>query len=718
MGNADTVHISQLMYKPSSPTLSSFTASKILPRASVMEEELNIPAAYLDHKDSVAEFGHEGQRFEDLPLHDDIDHLARKRFSTDELSSYDLAAPPPTVSHTNAEYLAGRLFSADHLNVILKDQALFNRFTAFLNRYRPHSAPTLVRYLESQKALTAVRYANSVADSISTGSRRSSSSSSAAVVDSRFESLSKKAIDELVSDALPSYITYRMVSIVTECLVKEITGSNTPLMKDLVQGLAEVYCMSDPTIPDNPIVFASEEFYNTTQYGRDYAIGKNCRFLQGPKTQREAVQRISQALKDGVEVCEILLNYKRDGTPFLNLVMMAPLMDHRGNVRYFVGCQIDISNLIEGGRGLESFKTLLDADAEKPLPDPLDQKPPLKMLRELGNLLNDEEIEVVKVRGERRNSFQSGRSTPTTPTRTKIETAPRRYVGMDDPVEQHIWPPSQFGPSGRLPGVYQNYILVRPYPSLRIIFTSSALRIPGLSQSRLMDRIGGPQHVREGLLDALSQGVGVTAKISWLTQSAKGHGNTNKNSDRNSSPSGEDFLEGKPRWIHCTPLLGSDSKVGVIMIVMVDKEEITGSLNPSRLASPLPIRSREQMRDGWPMKGLGQDIASARFTSGKLYAEYLRREGRDARQSSDHPPRDREWREKSIEEMGRPRTASKMEGRGRSVFDIPMETGRVSMASRRSNDEGMPMMREGAVRRVSVKRINGHGNGNGHDKLS
>lgn len=96
-------------------------------------------------------------------------------------------------------------------------------------------------------------------------------------------------------------------------------------------------------------------------------------------------------------------------------------------------------------------------------------------------------------------------------------------------------------------------MLVRPYPSLRITFTSPAMRIPGLVQSRFMDRVGGPQHIREGLLDALTHGVGVTARISWLMHSVR--------ANRNST-------QGKPRWVHCTPLLGSDKNVGVWMIGM------------------------------------------------------------------------------------------------------------------------------------------------------
>ena len=65
-------------------------------------------------------------------------------------------------------------------------------------------------------------------------------------------------MDELVAEALPIYITYRMVILVTECLVKDVTRTNSPFMRELVEGLAEVYCMSDPNQPDNPLVFASE----------------------------------------------------------------------------------------------------------------------------------------------------------------------------------------------------------------------------------------------------------------------------------------------------------------------------------------------------------------------------------------------------------------------------------------------------------------------------
>ncbi|KAF2636997.1 hypothetical protein P280DRAFT_458678 [Massarina eburnea CBS 473.64] len=580
----------------------------------------------------------------------------KNRFSIDESSAYDLKPPPPTGSDPHCEVIVERLFSTDHLHIILKEPAYFQRFRGFLNKYRPQCVPTLIRYLESQKALTAIRYANALADQMSshspTRSRPSSKSpgtSEAAMIDSKFENFSKRAVEELVSDALPAYITYRMVTLVTECLVKEITGGNTPLMRDLIQGLAEVYCMSDPKQPDNPIVFASEEFYNTTQYGHEYVIGKNCRFLQGQKTQRSAVKRISSAIHNGQEISEILLNYRRDGSPFLNLVMTAPLHDSRGHVRYYIGAQIDISHLLEGGRGLESFERLLVQDEEgiekpKHHEPPFGNKPSTTLLHELSGLLNDEEIEAVKQRDREGHALGYGRpesipSAISTPTKTKTLTHNRRFVGMDD-TDDNIWPPSLFGANGRLPGVYQNYLLVRPYPSLRIIFTSPALRIPGLAQSKLMDRIGGPQHVREGLLDAFSQGIGVTAKISWLTQTKRYSQPTHDNIST-STGAAANLYEGRPRWIHCTPLMGSDSQPGVIMIVMVDKEEITGTLSSQNASvrnmhSRQTLRSTDHTREGRSMGGpVSNPSGAARFTGSKLYADYLRREGKPAKEDGE-----------------------------------------------------------------------------------
>lgn len=44
----------------------------------------------------------------------------------------------------------------------------------------------------------------------------------------------------------------------------------------------------------------------------------------------------------------------------MNLLMMAPLLDSRGNLRYFIGAQIDVSGLVKDGTDLEAYHRMLD----------------------------------------------------------------------------------------------------------------------------------------------------------------------------------------------------------------------------------------------------------------------------------------------------------------------------------------------------------------------
>lgn len=165
--------------------------------------------------------------------------------------AFDLKPPPPTAPLSDIERLAERLFSVDHLRLILQDQTLCAQFRSFLTKYRPSSVPVLQKYLDTQKALAAVEYAQALAGKLSPGSRATSLGSS-------FDPAVRDAAEHLVNDSLTGFVTQKLTILVTDVLVKEITGQNTPIMRELVQGLAEVYCLTDPSLPDNPIVYASE----------------------------------------------------------------------------------------------------------------------------------------------------------------------------------------------------------------------------------------------------------------------------------------------------------------------------------------------------------------------------------------------------------------------------------------------------------------------------
>ena len=173
---------------------------------------------------------------------------------------FDLAPPPPNRDLTTIDGLSERLFSEDHLYLILRDPTHFMRFTSFVNRQRPQTAPMLKRYLETQKAIKAIEYANAVAQTIQALPQDHSGfvPCAAGMLDGRFEARSKRAFEALVNDGLSSYVTRVLVDAVTDTMVKEITGNTIPVMRELVGGLAEVFCLTDPSIKDNPIVYASD----------------------------------------------------------------------------------------------------------------------------------------------------------------------------------------------------------------------------------------------------------------------------------------------------------------------------------------------------------------------------------------------------------------------------------------------------------------------------
>lgn len=102
--------------------------------------------------------------------------------------------------------------------------------------------------------------------------------------------------------------------------------------------------VTDPRKPDNPIVAANDGFVRLTGYALDEVIGRNCRFLAGRGTDAEQTEILRQAIADARPVFAEIVNYRRDGSAFANAVMIAPLFDSRGTLRYFVGSQMDVGD--------------------------------------------------------------------------------------------------------------------------------------------------------------------------------------------------------------------------------------------------------------------------------------------------------------------------------------------------------------------------------------
>lgn len=103
--------------------------------------------------------------------------------------------------------------------------------------------------------------------------------------------------------------------------------------------------ISNPHLPDNPIVECNEAFAALTGYPRDEIVGRNCRFLTGPGTEPELSAELRRAIRHRRAALVEILNYKKDGTPFRNAVLVAPLFGSGGELEYFLGSQMEV----EGG---------------------------------------------------------------------------------------------------------------------------------------------------------------------------------------------------------------------------------------------------------------------------------------------------------------------------------------------------------------------------------
>jgi len=101
--------------------------------------------------------------------------------------------------------------------------------------------------------------------------------------------------------------------------------------------------LTDPNQNDNPIVFANKAFLDLTGYEESEVLGRNCRFLQGANTDREAVAALRESVNSGGSIALEILNYKRDGTPFWNAVFIGPVYDQQGKLAYQFASQLDVT---------------------------------------------------------------------------------------------------------------------------------------------------------------------------------------------------------------------------------------------------------------------------------------------------------------------------------------------------------------------------------------
>jgi PAS domain S-box-containing protein len=118
------------------------------------------------------------------------------------------------------------------------------------------------------------------------------------------------------------------------------------LLERAVTASTNSIVISDPNLPDDPIVYVNPAFEETTGYAAEEALGHNCRFLQGEDRAQPAIAELRTAVREGRQCTTVLRNYRKDGTLFWNELSIYPVLDEERRVSNFVGVQNDITERI------------------------------------------------------------------------------------------------------------------------------------------------------------------------------------------------------------------------------------------------------------------------------------------------------------------------------------------------------------------------------------
>jgi len=124
---------------------------------------------------------------------------------------------------------------------------------------------------------------------------------------------------------------------------------------ELIQAIALsplAMVISNPRLPDNPLEVVNGVFCELTGYGEGEIVGRNCRFLTGPATNEAATEQLRASIRQCRPALVELTNYRRDGSPFRNGVMITPLLGQEEELAWFLGSQVELPADAHGGLGM------------------------------------------------------------------------------------------------------------------------------------------------------------------------------------------------------------------------------------------------------------------------------------------------------------------------------------------------------------------------------
>ncbi len=158
---------------------------------------------------------------------------------------------------------------------------------------------------------------------------------------------------------------FRMAGTVTDITERKRVEEVLRLRDRAISASSNGLVISDPKLPDNPLIYVNPAFEEMTGYTAEEALGRNCRFLQGEDGDQEAIAVLREAIREGRDHTVVLRNYKKDGTLFWNELSVSPVRNERGDLTHFVGVQNDITLRKRAEEEIRRFNETLERRVEE-----------------------------------------------------------------------------------------------------------------------------------------------------------------------------------------------------------------------------------------------------------------------------------------------------------------------------------------------------------------
>jgi PAS domain S-box-containing protein len=140
----------------------------------------------------------------------------------------------------------------------------------------------------------------------------------------------------------------RKRQLMTQPFVHAVSSSPVPII------------LTDPHEHDHPIVFANDSFVRLTGYKELELLGQNCRFLQGPSTDKSVITAMKEAISGNRDIAVEILNYRKNGSMFWNELHIAPIFDENGETLFFIGSLVDVTTRIAARNELADLNQSLE----------------------------------------------------------------------------------------------------------------------------------------------------------------------------------------------------------------------------------------------------------------------------------------------------------------------------------------------------------------------